>query len=126
DTSLFTRTTKLHNPRRVAEILKQVSIGPDLSDEQRDRARNLIAEFADCFALSVREVLPIPGAEHHIHIPAGATFPKKVPHQRPLTEAQRAYLSEATDELFAAGIIEPIRPEDVKCASPLTLAQKLH
>src|SRR6266481_3213002 len=49
-----------------------------------------------------------------------------MPHQRPLTETQRAYLSEATDELFAAGIIEPIQPEDIKCASPLTLAQKLH
>jgi len=123
---LFTRTTDPHNPWHVAEILKHVSIGSDLSEEQRNRARNLIAEFADCFALSVREVLPIPGAEHHIHIPAGVTFPKKIPHQRPLTEAQRAYLSDATDELLAADIIEPIWPEDVKCASPLMLAQKVH
>lgn len=81
DTSLFTRATDPHNPRRVSEILKQVAIGLDLSEEQRSRAHSLIAEFADCFALSVREVLPIPGTEHHIHIPAGVTFPKKIPHQ---------------------------------------------
>jgi hypothetical protein len=64
DTSLFTRATNPHNPRRVAEILKKVAVGVNLSGEQRDKVRDLIAEFADCFALSVREVLPIPGAEH--------------------------------------------------------------
>jgi hypothetical protein len=64
DASLFTRTTDPHNPRRVAEILKNVSIGADLSDGQRGRVHKLISEFADCFALSVREVLAIPGAEH--------------------------------------------------------------
>ena len=60
DTSFFTRATDPHNPHRVAEILKNVSIGTDLSNEQRDQVRILLAEFADCFALSVREVLPIP------------------------------------------------------------------
>ncbi|KIM78381.1 hypothetical protein PILCRDRAFT_35404, partial [Piloderma croceum F 1598] len=116
--SLFTRTTYPHNPRRVAEILKNVSIGADLSDEQRGRVRELISEFADCFALSVREVLPIPGAEHRMHIPLDVVFPKKIPHQRQLTEAQRAYLSNAIDKLVKADIVEPIRPEDVKCVSP--------
>src|SRR5882724_7154254 len=81
DRSLFTRTTDPHNPRRVNEILKQVSIGADLSDEQRNRVRNLLSEFADCFALSVSEVIAIPGAEHRIHIPPDATFPKKIPRQ---------------------------------------------
>jgi hypothetical protein len=102
DRSLFTRTTNPHNPRRVNEILKQVSIGADLSDEQRNRVRNLLSEFADCFALSVSEVIAIPGAEHRIHIPADATFPRKIPRQRQLTEAQRAYLSDAIDELLKA------------------------
>lgn len=126
DTSLFTRITDPFNPRRIAEVLKHVSIGTDLSEDQTMQVRDLLTEFADCFALSVREVIAIPGAEHRIHIPAGVTFPKKIPHQRQLTGAQRAYLSDAIDELLAADIIEPIRPEDVKCASPLTLAQKAH
>jgi hypothetical protein len=126
DHSLFTRATDPHNPKHVAEVLKHISIGSDLSNVQHGRVRDLISEFADCFALSVHEVLPIPGAEHHIHIPAGVTFPKKIPHQGQLTESQCAYLSDAMDELLAADIIESIRPEDVKCASPITLAQKVH
>ena len=124
DASFFTRATDPHNPRRVAEILKNVSVGADLSDEQHNRVSELLSEFADCFALSVREVLPIPGAEHRMHIPPDVTFPKKIPHQRQLTEAQRAYLSAAIDELAKADIIEPIQPEDVKCVSPITLAQR--
>ena len=126
DHSLFTRCTAPFNPKRVAEILKLVAIGPDLTDEQTTKAKKLISDFADCFALSVSEVIAIPGATHKIHVPPGVTFPRKIPHQRPLTDPQRKYLSKAIDELLAADIIEPIRPEDVKCASPITLAQKPH
>lgn len=126
DRSLFTRASDPFNPRRVQEVMRQISIGPDLSKEQHDRVRQLLMDHADCFALSVREVLPIPGATHKIHIPADATFPKKIPHQRQLTEAQRAYLSDSIDELLEGDIIEAIRPEDVKCASPITLAKKVH
>jgi len=61
-----------------------------------------------------------------MHIPPDITFPKKIPHQRQLTEAQCAYLSNAIDELVKADIIEPIRPEDIKCVSPITLSQKTH
>ena len=126
DMSFFTRTTDPHNPRRVVEILKNVSIGTDLSNKQQDQVWNLLAEFADCFALSVRDVLLIPGVEHHIHIPSDVTFPKKIPHQRQLTGAQRAYLSNAIDKLVKADIIESICPEDIKCVLPITLAQKVH
>ena len=116
DRSLFTRQTSPFNPRRVVEILKLVVVGPDLTAKQTEKAKALIAEFADCFALSVSEVTAIPGATHKILIP----------HQRPLMEPQRKYLNKTIDELLAADIIEPIRPEDVKCVSPLTLAQKPH
>ena len=126
DMSFFTRTTDPHNPRRVAEILKNVSIGTDLSNKQWDQVWNLLAEFADCFALSIREVLLIPGVEHHIHIPPDVTFPKKIPHQRQLTGAQHAYLSNAIDKLVKADIIESICPEDIKCVLPVTLVQKVH
>jgi hypothetical protein len=126
DHSLFTRTTDPFNPKRVQEVLKHVSIGPDLSPEQREKVVGMLSEFADCFALSVSEVIAIPGAEHHIHVPPNTTFPRKIPHQRQLTEVQKTYLSKSIDELLAADIIEPIRPEDVLCASPLTLSQKPH
>lgn len=64
NTSLFTRQTDPFKPKRVAEILRQIKIGSDVSAEEREQIIALVAEFADCFALSVREVLPIPGAEH--------------------------------------------------------------
>jgi hypothetical protein len=126
DHSLFTRRTTPFNPRRVAEIQKLVAVGPDLTEEQLKKARDLIGEFADCFTLSVSEVTAIPGAFHKIHIPPDVVFPKKIPHQRPLTDPQCKYLSKAIDELLEADNIERIRPEDVKCASPITLSQKAH
>ena len=41
-------------------------------------------------------------------------------------EPQRKYLNKTIGKLLAADIIEPIRPQDIKCVSPLTLAQKPH
>jgi hypothetical protein len=60
----------------------------DLLDEQLKKVCELLSEFADCFALSLSEVILILGAEHHIHIPPDTVFPKKIPHQHQLTEAQ--------------------------------------
>jgi hypothetical protein len=95
-------------------------------DEQTTKAKNLISKFTDCFALSVSKVIAIPSATHKINIPPGVTFPRKIPHQQPLMDPQRKYLSKAIDELLATDIIEPVRPEDVKCALLITLAQKPH
>ena len=106
--------------------MKYVSIGSDLSPGQHEKVISLLSEFADCFALSVGKVITIPGAKHHIHVPSGTTFPKRIPHQCQLTEVQKVYLSKLIDELLSADIIEPIRPEDVLCASLLTVAQKPH
>ena len=103
-----------------------MSIGPDLTTEQHEKVVNLLTEFADCFALAFSEVIFIPGAEHHIHVPPDTTFLKKIPYQQQLTESQKNYLSNAIDELLTADIIESIRPEDVLCASPITLAHKAH
>jgi hypothetical protein len=126
DNSLFIQTTDLFNLRRVQEVLKHISIDSDLSSEQHEKVISLLSAFADCFALLVGEVIAIPGTEHHIHVPLGTTFPKRIPHQHQLTKAQKVYLNKSIDEPLAADIIEPIRPEDVLCESPLALAQKPH
>ena len=81
DCSLFTQTTDPHNPRHIKEILKHMSIGPDLTTKQHDKVVNLLTEFADCFALSISEVIPIPGTKHHIHVLPDTTFLKKIPYQ---------------------------------------------
>ena len=126
DKSIFTRINDPFKPEQVVEILRLVKIGPDLTEDERMQVTEMISKFADCFALSVREVIAIPGAEHRINIPLDAVFPTKVPHQKPLTDNQCTYLNNAINELIAADIIEMIHPEDVKCCSPITLAQKTH
>ncbi|KAF8199389.1 hypothetical protein K438DRAFT_1583545, partial [Mycena galopus ATCC 62051] len=125
DTSVFTRLTDPHNSKRVVAILDAVTIGTDLTDAQRSTVRDFIVEFADCYALSMKEVIPIPGAEHTMNIPADATFDTKV-HQRPTTPAQKLWYNGVIDEMLEAGIIEGIDPKEVKCVSPTTLAQKAH
>lgn len=123
--SLFTRQTDPFKPERVEEILGLITIGTDLTDKERNEVRDLIREFADIFALSVHEVLPVNDAIHRLNISPDATFSKKV-HQKPLTPPQRQYLYESIDVMLEAGIIEPCTPENVKCVSPTTLAQKAH
>ncbi|KAJ6571987.1 hypothetical protein B0H19DRAFT_1255915 [Mycena capillaripes] len=123
--SIFTQATEPFNPRRVAKILEAVTIGPDLTDEQRAEVRDIVVEYADIFALGVSEVFPVAGAVYAPKIPMEKKFGTKV-HQRPLTRPQAEYLHEQVEVLQRAGIIRPIHPRDVKCVSPIKLAEKEH
>ena len=125
DSNLFTRKTDPYKPERVAEILRLITIGDDLSEDERNKVKQLISSFADIFALSVHEVHQVDGAVHRLNIEPGATFSKKV-HQKPLTPPQKQYLYKSIDTMLEADIIERCAPEDVKCVSPTTLAQKTH
>jgi transposase InsO family protein len=125
DTHLFTRMTKPHKPERVQELLRLVTIGDDVNPEERQAVRQLISDFADIFALSVSEVKTVEDAIHHLDIPPDAAFSLKV-HQKPLTPPQRCYLYDSIDKMLEAGVIEACKPEDVKCISATTLAQKTH
>ena len=113
------------NPERVKEVLRLVTVGEDLTDEERQEVHTLIGSFADIFTLSVSEVKTVDNAVHRLDIPPDATFPMKV-HQKPLTPPQRQYLYDSIDTMLEAGLIEACRPEDVKCISATTLAQKAH
>ncbi|KAH7919814.1 hypothetical protein BV22DRAFT_986463, partial [Leucogyrophana mollusca] len=121
----YTRHKNPHAPARVAEILRLVEIGNDLTEEQRNRVRDMIKHYADNFALSIREVYPVDFKTFKLSFPEGTTFSTKV-NQRPLTPPQRAYLYERLNEMAAAGIIRRIAPEEVKAVSPTVLAQKAH
>jgi hypothetical protein len=125
DKSLFTRMTHPHKFERVQELLHLVTIGDDLSEDERQKVRKLVSDFADIFALSVSEVKVVENAIHHLDIPPDATFSKKV-HQKPLKPPQRRYLYDSIDTMLEAGVIEACNPEDVKCVSATTLAQKAH
>ena len=47
-------------------------------------------------------------------------------NQKPLTPPQRKYLYDSIDTMLKADVIEQYSPDQVKCASPTTLAQKTH
>ena len=125
DADLHTRMTQPHKPERVEELPRLVTIGDDLSAEEREKVQQLITSFADIFALSVAEVKVAEDAVHRLNIPPDATFSMKV-HQKPLTPPQRRHLYTSIDTMLEAGVIEACKPEDVKCISATTLAQKAH
>ena len=125
DNNLYTRFTEPRKKERVDEILRQVQIGPDLTEEERTRVLEFIKEWADVFALSVSEVKQVDNAVHHLDIPPETKFSTKI-GQKPLTPPQRKYLYESIDTMLKADIIEQCLPDQVKCVSPTTLAQKVH
>jgi len=58
-----------------------VEIGEDIMVAQCEEVKQLIVEFADCFALSLSEVNLIPGAMHKLKVPEDATFHMKIPQR---------------------------------------------
>jgi hypothetical protein len=125
DKSLFTCKTDPFKKERVEAVVAAIHVGNDLSPEETTIVKELIREYADCFALSMNEVHHVPGAVHKINIPEGKTFNTKV-NQRPLTPPQCTYLNGALDQMLEAGVIIPIAADKVKCVSLTTLAQKAH
>ena len=83
-----------------------VTIGDNLSPDERQKVQELVRSFADIFTLSVSKVKVVDNATHRLDIPADTTFPMKV-HQRPLTPPQRRYLYDSIDTMLKAGVIEP-------------------
>ena len=125
DETIFTCHTAPHKAKRVQKILELVTIGPDLNSDQRERVTTLVAEFVDCFALSVSEIKAVPGSVHRLDIKPGSIFPTKIGN-RTFSPPAQAYLNKTLDSLEAAGIIRPIPADEVKCCSPVVLAQKAH
>ena len=84
DNNIFTRLTEkgLFYPPRVDAVLNAVHVG-NITPEESKTVRDLIREFADVFALSVKEVKPLPNIKYRLNIPEGTTFSVKA-NQRPL------------------------------------------
>ncbi|KIJ43137.1 hypothetical protein M422DRAFT_170291 [Sphaerobolus stellatus SS14] len=104
----YQRTSRWKDPfsePRVEEILSKIEIGDDLSEKQRTKVIDLVREFADTFALSLAEVVPVDFMKHKLNVQPGVTLPKKV-NQRPVTEAQREWYSNILDDMEATEIIQ--------------------
>ena len=123
--SVLTRKTDPRSPERIAAIQAEITVGSDLTMAQAALIRQTIAEYADCFALSMSEVTPVEGAAHRLDIPRDTPFRTKV-NQRPQTPPQREFFNGVLDKMLEAGIIRPIDYQDVKCCGATTLAKKAH
>jgi hypothetical protein len=123
--SVLTRETNPHKPERVNKIVQEVTIGPDVTEDQRQIVQEVLKEYADCFALSIKEVNAIPGAVHKLNIPEGATFRTKIP-PRSYNPDQRAFIDAKVNEMLEADIVRPIHPSEVRFVAQTVLAQKTH
>ncbi|KIJ61057.1 hypothetical protein HYDPIDRAFT_53895, partial [Hydnomerulius pinastri MD-312] len=94
-------------------IVKTVVYRKSLSPKQRKQVEELVARFANIFAGSLAEVLPVPGTSNKLNIPDDITFNIRV-HQRALTPPQLKFLNAHIDEMVKAGIIKQASPDCVK------------
>ncbi|KAG8723899.1 hypothetical protein FRC09_001302 [Ceratobasidium sp. 395] len=117
------RTTDPFSPKRVADILSKVTIGPDLTEDERSQVKALIAEFADVFALDLSKVLPVKTHHHRLNIPAGTKFRQRV-NQKPLSQAQKEWLYPQLDQMEAAGIIKRVPNTFPAAVSPTNVVPK--
>ncbi|KLO09573.1 hypothetical protein SCHPADRAFT_806520, partial [Schizopora paradoxa] len=93
---------------RIQTILTKVSIGDDLTVDQRDRVISLIKEFADVFALNLAEVQYVDWHKHHLEVDPKVQLPRHRVHQQPVTGAQREWFFGILDEMEAASIIQKV------------------
>ncbi|QRV97006.1 Retrovirus-related Pol polyprotein from transposon opus [Ceratobasidium sp. AG-Ba] len=111
------------SPDRVADILNRIMVGEDLLPEQRIRVRALISEFADIFARSLSEVLPVDFTQMKLDIPAGTQFPRRAGQKR-LTKPQREWLYKTLDDMEHAKIIAKVPQDQVQAISPTNIMPK--
>lgn len=107
--TVLTRKSDPHNPVRVKTILSEITVGQDLTPAQRESIKLLIAEFAECFALSMSEVTAVKGASLKLDIPRDKQFRTKI-NQRPQSPPQKEFFNEVINKMLQADIIRPIAP----------------
>ena len=80
-----------------------MTLGHDLTDAECSAVQAVIAEFADCFTLTIK-VNAIPSAVHKLNIPEGASFRTKI-LLRLYNPDQHAFIEAKVDKMLEAGIM---------------------
>ncbi|KIO01836.1 hypothetical protein M404DRAFT_149135 [Pisolithus tinctorius Marx 270] len=122
---MFTRKTELFTPKWVKLIIKGVKIGDDLTTKERKEVINLITEFADIFACSLSEVLPIPGAKVNLNVPDDMMF-STIVCQCPMNPPQRQFMNKWVNQMLEAGLIKCADILQIKHVAPTVLTQEAH
>ncbi|KAF8136214.1 hypothetical protein EV363DRAFT_1158490, partial [Boletus edulis] len=112
-------------PTRVQYIVDNTTIGPLVSPEDHQKAKDLIAQNVDVFMCSLSEVLLIPGAQMNLNVPADVKLNTRL-GQRPLNPPQKVFLHKWTDQMIEAGMVESATIERIKHVAPTVLTQKAH
>ena len=126
DHNIFTRLTEKgpFYPPHIQKIVDSIVVG-SLEPHELQEVHDLMAEFTDVFALSVKEVKPVTHIKYRLDIPPNAALLVKV-NQRSLTMAQKEFYFPCLMEFVEAGVLKPIHISKVKAAHPMVLAQKAH
>ena len=117
------RTTEPFNETRINEILSKIEFGPNLTEDQLERVKALVREFADVFALSMSEVIFVDWHHHHLNVDPNVTLPKRM-SQRPITENQKEWYYDIIDEMESAHVIQKVPGDFIKCLNSTNLAPK--
>ena len=123
--SAFIRQQDPFSQRWVDVVLKAIEIVDDMTVEQKEVVDSLITKYANCFTLSVREVIPAKDATLWLNILKETQLPTKM-HQHTFTPPQERYLHRKILEMLEAGIIEWADLSKIKCMLQMTLGQKQH
>ncbi|KZP33293.1 hypothetical protein FIBSPDRAFT_721620, partial [Athelia psychrophila] len=101
------RDTDPFSEERVQEILAKVTVGADLTEDQKCRVTELITEFADVFALSLSEVHTVDWFKHKLNLDPNVKLPRRT-GQRPITGAQKDWFFTILDEMEEACVIQKV------------------
>ncbi|KAF8834950.1 hypothetical protein BDN67DRAFT_875138, partial [Paxillus ammoniavirescens] len=111
-------------PPQIEKVVKTVIYGP-VPPEKLAQVQNLVAEFADIFALSIQEVKPVKFIKFRLNILKDIDYPTKV-NQKQLSQVQKEFYHPKLTKLIEVKVLRSIRSDEVKVAHPTVLAQKAH
>jgi hypothetical protein len=77
--AVLMREDNPHKTEHVTRIVQEVTVVLDIMEDQHQAIQELLKEYADYFALAIKEVNAIPSAIHKLSIPEGPTFHTKIP-----------------------------------------------
>ncbi|KIO07379.1 hypothetical protein M404DRAFT_136536, partial [Pisolithus tinctorius Marx 270] len=121
---IFMRLTDLFTSPRIKYILQNVKISSDLSEEEKQKVTELIAEFTDIFACSLGKVLPIPGAQIDLNV-LGA-YVRVMVMTWPMNPPQCQFMHKWVNQMLEANLIKQANILWIKHITPMVLVQKTH